>query len=401
MALDSAPPENLERVRCIQYRMHDRTLCTLPPEDIVLAVSEDRCFVWIDIQAPTVQPLNALLQTLGTELSVGKHFDYPAILPRVFEHPDCLVCYLYEVSDPDRHLNISSGLGLMEPSRMIMVLGEHFILTYHRRELPCIEYVESRSAAVFKDEGLGSAFIAYLLFQRCMYEYAHLNLANDNYLDQLQSGLQADNDDFDELAGIIELANANILTLKKMISSLQIVLGRLTTMQAGFIDEDFRARILQLHKNAFPVRWALDSSRQFIDGIVGGMNTATANRMSEIATVLTIVSTIILPLTLISGIYGMNFDDIWEIHVPYGYYICLSIMLAVVAAEIWLFQRLGWLRSVTRSLKRLIHEPAKLPVRAPEIDLPGDANHTGDHGKQQLERHCVPLSKLPGKNLPV
>jgi magnesium transporter len=400
MAPDSALPEIPERVRCIQYRMHDRTLCTPAPEDLVPAVSEDRCFVWVDIQAPTVQPLNALLQTLGTELSVGKHFDYPAILPRVFEHPDCLVCYLYEVSDPDRHLNISSGLGLMESNRMIMVLGERFILTYHRNMLPCIQYVESRSAAVFKDEGRGSAFIAYLLFQRCMYEYAHLNLANDNYLDQLQSGLQSDNDDFDDLAGIIDLANANILTLKKMISSLQIVLGRLTTMQAAFIDEDFRARILQLHQNAFPVRWALDSSRQFIDGIVGGMNTATANRMSEIATVLTIVSTIILPLTLISGIYGMNFDDIWEIHVPYGYYICLSIMAAVVAAEIWMFQRLGWLRSVTRALKRLVQEPKKPPARTLEAELTGDASHTGRQA-EQLERYCVPLDKLPGKNLPV
>lgn len=372
-----------ETVRGIHYRMHDRTLCKLRKDELSPALSEPSCFVWIDIRSPDVEPLNETLHDLGIDLHVGRHYDYPAMLPRVFEHPECLVCYVYEVSDPDRHLHISNGLGLMDPSRMILVISDRFVITYHREPMACIEYVESRSTAVFRNEGSGPAFIAYLLFQRCMYEYAHLNLANDNFLDRLHSGLQPD--DFDELAGIIDLAHSNILTLKKMISSLQIVLGRLTTMQARFIDDDFRSRILQLHNNAFPVRWSLDSSRQFIDGIIAGMQTSTSNRMSEIATVLTIVSTIILPLTLITGIYGMNFDDIPEIHFRHGYFICLAIMILVVAGQTWLFHRLGWLRSVTRAFKRLMSPPARAPL-VESGALSNDADYT-------VARRSIPARK--------
>jgi magnesium transporter len=383
-------PASPESIRAIRFRTTDRTICDVALAEVAGFVTQMSGFVWVDIRSPDVTPLNEVLRRLGTDLSVGRHYDYPAILPRVFEHRDCLVCYVYEVSDPDRHLQISNGLGLMDPSRVILIISEHFVITYHREKIACIDYVESRSNAVFRFEGNGPAFIAYLLFQRCMYEYAHLNLANDNYLDRLHSGLQPD--DYDELASIIDLAHANILTIKKMISSLQIVLGRLTTMQTPFIDDDFRSRILQLHKNAFPVRWALDSSRQSIDGIVAGMQTATSNRMSEIATVLTIVSTIILPLTLITGIYGMNFEDIPEIHMRHGYFICLLIMALVVLGEIWMFARLGWLGKRGKAKLTALQKQAADADRL-ALAHPYDAMDT-DHDAHQ-QKHFPRRTWLP------
>jgi hypothetical protein len=94
-----------------------------------------------------------------------------------------------------------------------VILSERFVITEHREPMACIDYVESRASAVFHAECHARAFIACWLFQRSVYEYAHLNLGNDNFLDRLQSGLQPD--DYDELAGIIDLAHANIL-LKKI-----------------------------------------------------------------------------------------------------------------------------------------------------------------------------------------
>ena len=82
------------------------------------------------------------------------------------------------------------------------MLSEKFVVTYHREHMPCLDYVYNRARAVFGTEGQGPCLIAYLLFQRCMYEYAHLNLANDNYLDQLHSGLSSD--DYEASTSIIE-----------------------------------------------------------------------------------------------------------------------------------------------------------------------------------------------------
>jgi magnesium transporter len=60
--------------------------------------------------------------------------------------------------------------------------------------------------------------------------------------------------------------------------------------------------------------------------------------------VLTILSAVYLPATLIAGIYGMNFDNIPITQVPFGYFLVLAIMVAVVAGQLWYFRRRGWFR---------------------------------------------------------
>jgi magnesium transporter len=58
--------------------------------------------------------------------------------------------------------------------------------------------------------------------------------------------------------------------------------------------------------------------------------------------VLTIVQAVFVPLTLIAGIYGMNFDSMPELHWPHAYFICLGAMAGVALGELWLFYRRGW-----------------------------------------------------------
>jgi len=57
---------------------------------------------------------------------------------------------------------------------------------------------------------------------------------------------------------------------------------------------------------------------------------------------LTIVSTIFIPLTFIAGVYGMNFDNMPELHWRYGYFFILVMMGAVVAGMIFWFRHKGW-----------------------------------------------------------
>jgi len=57
---------------------------------------------------------------------------------------------------------------------------------------------------------------------------------------------------------------------------------------------------------------------------------------------LTIISAVLLPATLIAGIYGMNFDNMPGLHIPFGYPIALSAMVLVAAGMIWLFWKRGW-----------------------------------------------------------
>ena len=193
----------------------------------------------------------------------------------------------------------------------------------------------------FQLAGKTPGFIAFLFLQRCLYDYAHLNLANDNYLDLLEADLAAGSRG--AVPASVTIAARNILTLKKLAASLHIVLMLLGTKRSRFVSDDGRNAFLEMLRNALAIREAVDSSRDLLDGILGGIQAAAAHRTSEIARVLTVVSSIMLPLTLIAGIYGMNFEHMPELKWELGYPAVLGVMVALGLGLVSAFWRLGWL----------------------------------------------------------
>lgn len=300
-------------------------------------------FSWIDVQAPHIGALNEVLHKLDIDLVLVGHFDNPEVLPRIVERPDCLAFYLYEIFEPEQHLDTSHGLREIEFARMIVVLGGDFVITYHRRPLDAVEYVKRVCVDEFRLAGKTPGFIAFLLMQRCLYDYAHLNLANDNFLDLIEARVLSS--DQRRLAEEVSLAGGNILTLKRLAASLQIALMALATKRSPFVSADARQSFNEMLQNAFAVREAIGASHDLLDGILQRVQTAAANRTAEIARALTVMSGILLPLTLIAGIYGMNFENMPELKMAHGYYYVLAGMAVLGVGLFLAFRRIGWVGS--------------------------------------------------------
>lgn len=304
-------------------------------------IRDPQVFSWIDIEGPSIEPLNALLRQLEIDLVLVSHFDEPEVLPRIVERPDCLAFYLFEVINPERHLDTRRELTEVQFSKMILILGRDYVITYHRGPLAAVEYVKETAEESFRLAGKTPGFIAFLFLQRCLYDYAHLNLANDNFLDSLEEAVLTST--HRRIAGKIGIASTNILTLKKLVASLHIVLMQMVMKRSPFISGEARFSFSEMLQNVATIRAAIDSSRDLLDGIVRRLQTDAANRTSEIARVLTVLSAIVLPLTLISGIYGMNFQHMPELNWRGGYFIVLGGMAAIALVLLIIFRRLGWI----------------------------------------------------------
>ena len=321
----------------------DHTVRQFGRESFRQELEDESVFSWIDIEGPDIEKLNEVLRTIDIDLKLIGHFQQPEVLPRIIERADCLAFYLYEIAHPEVHLEASRGVTEISFERMILVLSTDYIITYHQQPLDVIDDVKESCAENFRFAGKTPAFIVFLLTQRCLYDYAHLNLANDNYLDVLENVVVSG--DQKEAAANIAVASANILTLKRLTSSLQIVLMLLATKRSPFVGPEARGSFAEMLHNVVTVRAAIDSSRDLLDGILGGIQAAAANRTSDIARILTVVSAIILPLTLIAGVYGMNFENMPELKWTYGYFFVLGTMASLAAVLLYVFARLGWLRS--------------------------------------------------------
>jgi magnesium transporter len=333
-------------IHCVSFHRRDKTSRTFRIEDMERELSDDDVFSWIDVQAPQIAPLNDVLRRLGIDLVLVSHFDAPEILPRIVERSDCLAFYLYEVEDPELHLDTSHGPQEIEVLRMILVLGNDFVLTYHARDLDVVNYVKAQCDESFRLWGKTQGFIAFLFLEKCLYDYAHLNLANDNSLDELQA--RALSDDRGNLAQHMATAGTNILTLKKLATSLHIVLMLLATKRSNFVSDDARGFYHEMMSGATSVRGAIDSSRDLLDSVIGTIQTEAAKRTGDIARVLTVVSTIILPLTLITGIYGMNFEHMPELKWTRGYFDLLGVLLVIGLTLFATFWHLGWITGKKR-----------------------------------------------------
>jgi magnesium transporter len=88
-----------------------------------------------------------------------------------------------------------------------------------------------------------------------------------------------------------------------------------------------------------------ENYRDLISGSLDAYMSVVGNRMNEIMKVLTIFSAIMLPLTFIAGVYGMNFEHMPELPTQYGYFAVLVIMLAVAIGMLVFFWKRGWIGS--------------------------------------------------------
>ena len=68
-----------------------------------------------------------------------------------------------------------------------------------------------------------------------------------------------------------------------------------------------------------------------------------ANRLNNVMRLLTVISTIFIPLSFVAGVYGMNFDNMPELHNPFGYYYVLAAMFVAMVGMLVYFRKKRWI----------------------------------------------------------
>ncbi len=117
------------------------------------------------------------------------------------------------------------------------------------------------------------------------------------------------------------------------------------------ISEEVRIYLRDCYDHAVQVMDMVETYRELASGLMDVYLSAVGNRMNEIMKVLTVVSSIFIPLTFVAGIYGMNFNtekspyNMPELNWYWGYPICLAVMAMIAFGLLFFFWRRGWLEN--------------------------------------------------------
>ncbi|MCC7245021.1 MAG: magnesium/cobalt transporter CorA [Saprospiraceae bacterium] len=131
--------------------------------------------------------------------------------------------------------------------------------------------------------------------------------------------------------------------LRRRVTPLREASTRLLRSESGLIDEANRIYFRDVVDHVAQILDALDNQREALSSLETYMQAEASNRLNNVMRLLTVISTIFIPLSFVAGVYGMNFDNMPELHWKYGYFYVLGIMLLSSLFMLAYFRKKRWI----------------------------------------------------------
>lgn len=136
---------------------------------------------------------------------------------------------------------------------------------------------------------------------------------------------------------------SEILWLKKVLNPQKEVIATLNKKDLKLIDDELQKYFSDIYENAVKISETFETYRDLMSNLREAYQSSIANRANDIMRVFTAMTVIFLPLTIITGIYGMNFDFMPELHWEFSYYVVLGFMLTLGLGMFFIFRKKDWL----------------------------------------------------------
>ncbi|MEJ2396958.1 MAG: magnesium and cobalt transport protein CorA [Gammaproteobacteria bacterium] len=146
-----------------------------------------------------------------------------------------------------------------------------------------------------------------------------------------------------ELLNRIQQVKRELIFARKSLSPLREMLAALERCDSVLLSEKTHVYLRDVYDHTIRVIETVDSYRDLLTGMIEIYLSSVSNRLNEIMKVLTVFSTIFIPLTFITGIYGMNFQDMPELKWPWSYPIIWGVFITIAAILLYFFRKKKWL----------------------------------------------------------
>ena len=141
----------------------------------------------------------------------------------------------------------------------------------------------------------------------------------------------------------LQKTKQSLMQVRRAIWPLRENISFVLRLEEPLISDDLDPFLKDLQDHVLQIIESVENNRELLEGILDVNLSTISNRMNSIMKVLTIVSTIFIPLTFIAGIYGMNFQNMPELEYAYAYPITMIVMLGVALGMIFIFKKKKWI----------------------------------------------------------
>jgi magnesium transporter len=305
-------------------------------------LADTNLFLWVDLEKPSTEEAKRILEgifhfhPLSIEDCIGI-----SSAPKVEEYQpkdgDLFSPYLFMVIHA---VDYSRKDGVFATSELNFFLGKNFLVTYHDVPLRSIQVTEERCLR-------GTMHIA-----RAPDRVAHTLLDGivENYkpaLEELSLEIAALEDQVVE--NPTKKTLNKLIKIKKEVLHLRQIIGPQREVLARFAAGEFkliRPHLVPYYRDVYDGLFRISTLAQtYMDSLTNILQVylnMSSNQTGEVVKVLTLITVITTPITLVGTWYGMNFESMHEFKWPHGYYFAVGLTVVSTALTVWWFKRKKW-----------------------------------------------------------
>lgn len=285
---------------------------------------------WVHLVRPTAEELQAVFNLFHCHPLAVEDALHFGQRPKL-DHYESLAV-------PQSFISFYAVGGDLDPREFCVVVSPRFIVTVIREDIPEVTGLYER-AATSPERMETPGRLLYHILDACVDGYFAMVDSLEERLDQFEQRVFDHPED--RIAPDIFRLKRRLLRVRRIVSECRNVVGALAHESFPYTDEHHLVYFVDVFDHASRIVDALDAVRDNLSGLLDLQASQRANRMNEIMKMLTIFSTIFLPLTFITGLYGMNIQ-VPEYHWRFGYAYVWCLLLAVTGAMVYYFKRKGW-----------------------------------------------------------
>jgi len=303
--------------------------------DAVQAVHRRDCIVWID----TTDRSDEIELFLGKSLGIHPlaiedvYEDY--VTPKVDDYGEYLHLVMHGVR---RDAEDPESLGTIE---IDIIVGNNWVFTQHTAAMRSVDGLSEELARNPRLLSRGPAYVAHALLDRLTEHYLPVVDRFDEEIDELEKLVVAA-PNASQLSRLFALKRS-LQRLRRISIYQRDILFRLSRGEFEQIPEKTLPFFRDLYDHFVRIVDLADSYRELVTSALEIYMSVTANRTNDIMKVLALISTLMLPLTFIAGVYGMNFEYMPELKWRFGYPFAISLMVVVVIVFLWFFRKRKWI----------------------------------------------------------
>jgi magnesium transporter len=187
----------------------------------------------------------------------------------------------------------------------------------------------------------GSDYLAFALLDVVIDHYNYILGVYGEKVETLEERLVLNATGKDVLS-ILNIFKRELNNLRRDIRPAKEMVMNLVKLDTDYIQDENRTHYRELQENINQAAEMLDYYREVLYDELDTYHSAMSTKLNDIMAVLTIFSVVFIPITFLAGVYGMNFDNIPELHTKYGYFVLWGVMIVIAIFMLIYFKRKKW-----------------------------------------------------------